>query len=58
MQVTGPGARNLQAVQLSEKRDVSEAIGDGVIGFRDQFICKEHVNDAIDVLLRDVVLKH
>ena len=36
---------------------VSEPIGNGVVGFRNHLVCEEHVNDSVNVLLRDVLLK-
>ena len=40
------------------KLRASESIGNGVVGLRDHLVCEEHVNDAIDVLLRNVLLEH
>lgn len=35
-----------------------ERIGDGVVSFRDHFVCKENIDDPINVTLYDIFLKH
>jgi hypothetical protein len=38
-------------------RRVSEGIGNRIVGFGDHIVGKQQVDDAVDILLRDVLLE-
>ena len=57
--MTGEQGNNASGASLSNAGLGSlELIGDGVVGFRNHFVCKENVNDSINIALRYVFLKH
>jgi hypothetical protein len=35
---------------------ILESIRDGVVGLEDHLVCEEHINDAINIRLSDVLL--
>ena len=37
--------------------DVLEPIGNDVVGFGDHLVCEEHINDAVNILLRNILLE-
>ena len=53
-----PNYPNVRCVVITRGGNGLELIGDGAVRFRNHFVCKENINNPVNVTLGNIFLKH